>query len=234
MVAAPSGTSEPLPSSDVIGARTKAYRPGSGRNAGDLPNQPTLPLFPGESVLSTFSSDPKSMARIIRFNMMVMVVIFLAILVPIVLLTLSTGPFDPIILVVLFPVALIAGMAASSAWTAGRQKPTVAFVTNRRVLVDSYGREASSAAIGLEAIGNVQLDQSARAMRRVGVCWVYLLPMGTNAPLVGSGRYRHPAPGVVWMTAVPLTTGEALRSLVIQQAHDVQVKLGYPNPIASV
>ncbi len=182
-------------------------------------------------MLSRFSSDPKSVARVIRFNMLIVLLIFLIILVPLVYLVLSSGPVNPLIIVVFLPVFLLGGISLASAWSAGRRRPTVAFVTDRRVIVESFARQASSAAIGLETVGAVQLDQSARAMRRAGVCWLYILPMGTTVPLVGSGRYRQPAPGVVWMAAVPMSTAQALKSLVVQQAHDVQVRLGYPNPI---
>lgn len=213
----------------TVGAMT--LQGGRAKGGLGLPNQPSLPLFPGETVLARFNSNPAGMSKVLAFNALIVVGVFLAILLPLILFALlAIGSFDPVLLVAFFPVVLILLILGISARAAGRRAPTVVFVTDRRVIVDSLGRPANSAAIGLESLGDVQIDQSVRAARRVGIGWVYLLPMGTTTALVGRGRYRRAAPGVVWISAMPMDQAESLRSLVVAQARDLQARLGYPNP----
>jgi hypothetical protein len=80
----------------------------------------------------------------------------------------------------------------------------------------------------LENVGRVEVNVDSRAVRRAGVAWVYVLPMGTPKAIVGGGRARHVASGVLWVPAVPLDSANSLRSLVVSSARDVQGRLGYP------
>jgi hypothetical protein len=221
--------SAPAPAVAPSAAQVPRYQTGYPVVGPPLPPAPTLPLYPGETVLARYSSDPAGSARVIRLNMLIVLGIVLAIFLPFIAITL-TGPVTPAIGILFLPLILIGGVMGYGAYNASQRPPTVLFLTDRRAIVEHYGSNASSAAMGLETLGDVRADQNNWATRRAGVVWVYLLPMGTSQPMVGGGRNRHAAPGVVWVPAMPVAQAQELRERVLRQARELQVRLGYPTP----
>jgi len=153
------------------------------------------------------------------------------VVVPVLAVLLFTTSYNPVSLVVLFPLVLIGGMLLAASSSVARKPPIVLFVTDRRAIVENPTAEGSSATIGLENLGNVEINQSSRAARYAGVAWVYLLPTGATKALVGSGRGRRAAPGVIWIPAVPSAEAGRLQSLLVSSARELQARLGYPTTI---
>jgi hypothetical protein len=196
------------------------YRPSSSA----LP--PPLPLFTGEVVVAVFENSPEGQAKVVRFNGLIVIGIMAAIWAPFIVLLLLTAPFN---LIDLFLPAFLVFFVALTWWNFNRVKryrPAQIFVTDRRVIVQESGRDATAAAIGLENLGDVDINLSARAARRAGVAWVYFLPLGTTKAMVGRGRGRQAAPGVVWVPAVPTERAQQMRSLVLSRAGELQSRLG--------
>jgi len=150
-----------------------------------------------------------------------------AVILPFLLLTLLSGPVRLPVLIFLYPVLLILVMILITRRSIGRSGTTRAFVTDRRILVDQPSKETSSS-MALENVGRVEINVGGRAARRAGVAWVYVLPMGVAKAMVGGGRARHAAPGVLWIPAVPIDTANEFRNLVIMSAQNLQARLGYP------
>ena len=188
---------------------------------------PSIPLFPGENLLARFSSSPEAMARVIRYNSVVLLIVLPIVLVP-ALVVAFTGPFNPIEVLLFLPILLVGGMMLLASSAAGRRPPSVLFLTDRRVILQRTGAQGSTAAMGLENLGRVEVQGSSWGARRAGVAWVDLLPVGTTSALVGGGRSRHAAPGVLWLPAVPAATAEEIRDRITRQASAVQAAFGYP------
>lgn len=193
---------------------------------------PSVPLFPGEPILGRYVSSVAAQSRVARRGLYVVVGIVTVITVPFFFLILLTGPNvpNPLALIMLFPIVLILGTLGLGSRNRGPVRPTSVFLTDRRIIVERYAPQLSSAAMGLETLGDVRFDTNARAARNAGVCWVYLLPMGTTEPLVGGGRYRIPAPGVIWIPALPTAEAQDLRSRALAQAQQVRARMSAPMP----
>lgn len=189
---------------------------------------PTLPLFPGETVVSRFENSPAGQAKVARYNGSIIIVMMLAIFVPFMVLIVISGPVNFVILLYPALILFFVAMILMGSRRASRAAPTQVFLTDRRVIVQQSGPNASSAAIGLENLGNVEVNQTARASRSAGVAWVYFLPVGTPQAMVGAGRGRHAAPGVLWVPAVPVAQAQTMRDHVLARARGLQTQLGYP------
>jgi len=191
----------------------------------------SIPLLPGESVVARVESSPAGQAKVSRLGLLLVAGVLAVITVPFLVLGIFAGPFNPTILIVLFPLVLILGMGAVVNRNLSSRTPAVVQVTDRRVIVqNSSSREASSAAMGLENVGDVDVAKQTFASRRAGVTWVYFLPIGTPHALVGRGRGRHVAPGVLWVPAVPIDRAAELKEVVLSRARQLQSQLGYPAP----
>jgi len=214
--------SAPLPSA-IAPAPAAPSASWAGRDAG------TIPLLPGESVVARFESSPAAQAKVARLGLLLVAAVLAVVVVPFLLIGVFATSFNPSILIVLFPLILILVMGAVVNRNLSRQSPAVVQVTDRRVIVqNSSSREASAAAINLENLGDVEVAKQTFASRRAGVSWVYFLPIGTPHAIVGRGRGRHAAPGVVWVPAVPIDRATQLRELVLPRARQLQSQLGYP------
>lgn len=165
------------------------------------------------------------MARVQRSRMLGVFGVLGAVFVPLAALILFDGAPPTVLLVFLLPLLLVGGTMAVVGRRANRA-PSVAYVTNRRVIVETSGPAGTSASMGLETLGNVELQGSNWAARRAGVDWVYLMPAGTTEVFVGAGRGRSLAPGVLFLPAVPKADAEMLRDVVLRTARDVQSRLG--------
>ncbi len=199
--------------------------------ARNLPNQPSAPLFPGETIVARFNSYPPGVGQIRRLNMRLFFVGFAAFTAVAALgLYFVMGVFALVLLVLCgFWIAVFRMVGASGARKAERAPPTVAFVTDRRVIIDSPGPPPSSSSIELENLGDVTLYQGTSAARRAGVFWIYLVPVGTASALNGVGRYRTLSPGVVWIGSMKPEQAQALKSVALQQARNRRAALGFPN-----
>jgi hypothetical protein len=189
-----------------------------------------IPLYPGEAVVARFENSPEGQAKVVRFNGMVLVGIMAVIWVPFIIILAFQRPFDPVLLILPAFLLLFIGLSWSNVRRVRRYRPAQVFVTDRRVIVQESGRDATSAAIGLENLGNVEIKQSSRSARSAGVTWVYFLPLGTTKAMVGGGRHRHAAPGVVWVPAVPVASAQQLQTLVLTRARELQARLGFTFP----
>lgn len=220
--------SMPVPSVAPSPASGARFAPApAGAFGASLPPVPSLPLYPGESVIARYTSSPAGSARVIRLNMLVVLGVVLVVLLPLGLLGLFQAP-GPTAIILFLPLLLVGGMLGYASIVAGKRPPTVLFLTDRRAIVEHYGTNASSAGMGLENLGDVRADQNNWASRRAGVVWVYLLPLGTTRPLVGGGRNRHAAPGVIWVPAMPVAQAQELRDRLLRTARELQAKMGYP------
>lgn len=188
---------------------------------------PSLPLLPGETLLGRFASSTEGQKRVTSYNMYIVLIIMVGILLPFLLISLLARPASPLLLIFLYPPILIVGMMVYARHSIGKKGSTTVFVTDRRIIVDQPGAETSTS-MALENVGHVEVNVDARAARRAGVAWVYVLPMGAPKAIVGRGRARHAASGVLWVPAVPLDSANSLRNLVVSAAQDVQSRLGYP------
>lgn len=189
---------------------------------------PSLPLLPEESLVGRFSSSTEGETRVVSFNMYLLLAISLAVLFPFFVFSVLARPSNLVaLLAFLYPPLLFGGMLVYQRYSIRRKGPTTVFVTNRRIIVDQRGKETSTS-MALENVGHVEVNVDARAIRRAGVAWVYVMLMGTPKALVGGGRNRHAAPGVLWVPAVPLDSANSLRNLIVSSARDVQIQLGYP------
>lgn len=188
---------------------------------------PPMPLLSGETLVGRFASSVDGQKRVASFNMYVALAIVVAVIVPFFAVSILTKPATLVLLIFLYPPILIVGMLLYARYSIGRKGSTTVFVTNRRIIVDQRGKELSTS-MALENVGHVDVNVDAWAARHAGVAWVYVLPMGTPKALVGGGRSRHVAPGVLWVPAVPLDSANSLRNLVVSSAREVQIQLGYP------
>jgi hypothetical protein len=204
---------------------------GSSPKYPSVPSQPsTIPLFPGESGAARFENSPEGQAKVVRFNGLITIGLMAAIWGPFIVLFAFSGAFNPGILLLPARLLLFTGMIWRNVSKVKSYPPARVFVTDRRVIVQESGREATTASIGLENVGNVEVNQSTRAARSAGVAWVYFLPLGTTKAMVGGGRARHATPGVVWVPAVPVARAQEMRSVVLLRSRDLQTRLGYPTP----
>ena len=73
----------------------------------------------------------------------------------------------------------------------------------------------------LDNISDIQFE-AGRNAKSAGVTWVYILPIGANQAMIGSGRYRRAAPGVVWIPALPAAQAEEFKGYVLGQARSLQ------------
>jgi hypothetical protein len=199
-----------------------------------VPAVPSVPLIPGESVVGRFSSDPGADARVIRMNDLVAFAVLMGIFVPILVITavryhlgLNLGD-----LILVVPIVFVTGMILLHARKARRNAPTVAYVTDRRIIVERLTAEPTSAVYGLDNVGDVRVMQGARIGRRAGVAWVSLLPVGTTDPFIGSGENRRVAPGVVWIPALPLNRALQMREAVLRVVRDLRTRLGSTGPFS--
>jgi hypothetical protein len=201
--------SPPLP-----GAPTQ--RPGS-------PGQSTIPLLPGESVRESFQSDPKGMRSVMLRRSSIMFGIMAAIFTPFILLSIF-GPGSAsgrLIGIGLFASFLIVfGGLLFGIGLRGREAARI-LLTDRRILVENLGRVQSSESISLENVGDVEINTKGGALK-AGVAWVYILPMGTKSAIVGGGRARHVAAGVVYIPALPIPQADRLKNLVLSRARVLQ------------
>lgn len=182
--------------------------------------------MPGEGDVARVESSRKGQARVMRLNMLPMALIFLVILGPVAAFIVLSGGFTPALLVLVLPLLLVL-MLESTARGVERRAPASITVTDRRAIVYNP-RDDSSAAMGLENLGSVEILQGSFGARRAGVSWVYLLPTGTPTAIVGRGRARRAAPGVIWIPAVPNDQANALKSTLLARARDLRARLGYP------
>ncbi len=228
LASAPPTAPSPASRSATSARRTSAGPP----TPGDLPSTPTLPLFPGETIVVRFANSPAGQARVIRANGLIVVGLLAIFLIPFtIIIVTSGGQFNPILLIVFLPILLIGGMMGLGSNKVAHSRPRVVFLTDRRIIVERRDREASSAAIGLETLGDVQILQNSRGSRNSGVAWMYLLPTGTPQAMIGRGRARQAAPGVIWIPAVPMDVAQSMRTRILASARDLQIRLGYPTTI---
>lgn len=162
-----------------------------------------------------------------RLNLLPMFGVLAAILVPFTVLLALSGPIDPFVFVAFLPILLIVAILLPATVKLARAPPTVTTVTNRRILVENPAKDGASSTFTLENLGDVEVSQAGYATRRAGVAWVYLLPTGATRAIVGRGRARRAAPGVVWIPAMPLAAANALRDVAVAQARALQGQLGY-------
>ncbi len=197
------------------------------------PGPTSVPLFAEEVVISTVRSSPEGQARVVRFNLLIPFAMILVITVPfLVVLLLSGSPIQPGSLVLLFPVVMFGAMFVRAGRRRKTVRPTVAYLTSRRVIVERYRPEASSASMPLDNLGTVEVTSASAASRRAGMSWVYLLPLGTASAMFGRGRGRMAAPGVIWIPAVPTAQAEAFRSQVLAAAQQATARAGLVRPPA--
>jgi hypothetical protein len=195
---------------------------------GGTPPTPSLPLFPGEAIVANYSSDPVGQAKVLRFSALPALIILAVILVPFLVIDAVSVGFSPIDLVFLFPFVLIGVLLTYASYKVGRHRPTIVYLTDRRIIVERTDPNPSAVAMGLENLGDVDVDQSTRAVRRYGVAWVYLLPQGTTQALVGRGRARRAGPGVIWIPGMRISQAQEMRGTVLRRANELRSKLGYP------
>jgi hypothetical protein len=201
----------------------------------NLPATPTLPLFRDERVVARYGEDLDGLSRTNRGNMVTVLAVLVAVFIPFMAVFAFTGAGTGFVLIFAFPLLLVLGVMYAGS-RRGRSNRSVAFVTDRRIIVERYGAQAQSAAMGLETLGDVRVQQDSWSVRRAGVAWVYFLPMGTPNPIVGSGRYRSIAPGVLVLPASPRAEADSLRSLVLPMARQLQAEayaaptVPYPPP----
>lgn len=172
------------------------------------------------------TSDRAALAHVIRRRMYfitgLMVVIFVPFMVIIALpnsgnlltIALIEGLFGGMI-------AFFAGVGYMAVRRSARTPATVTTVTTRRVIVQHFGKDPAPSVIFLESVGRVELNQHATS-RRFGVAWLYVLPQGVPTVMVGAGKSRHVASGVLWVPAVPQREAEVLRDLITAEAQRVQ------------
>lgn len=214
------GPSLPQPATSPVSARAPF--------TGEAPGGPSIPLLPGETLLGRFASSTQGQKRVASYNSYILLGIMVGVLLPFAVLSLAAGSRSPVLLIFLYPPLLFVGGLLYSRYTVGKKGPTRVFVTDRRILVDQPGAGTSGSMV-LENVGHVEVSVESRAVRRAGVAWVYVLPTGTPKALVGKGRGRHAASGVLWIPAVPIDDANALRALVVTSAQAVQSRLGYPS-----
>jgi hypothetical protein len=130
-------------------------------------------------------------------------------------------PIGVILLPVLVPVALLGAMLLLTRRNLGSRLPSRVSVTDRRVIVENFGKGSLSTSARLDNLGDVKVE-AGRAARASGVAWVYFLPLGTTQAMIGSGRYRMAAPGVIWAPSMPLSQAEELQRFTLAQARAVQ------------
>lgn len=168
--------------------------------------------------------DLEGFRRTVRRNMSLMYGLMVAIFVPFMVLTtftassranlvLSLGLFGGLLL--FFGVFIVVLSRR------GRTTPTEVLLTNRRILVENFGKGESSASMPLDNLGDVSIESKGSA-KAAGVAWVYLLPIGATQAMVGAGRNRQAAPGVVWIPALRTDRAERLKSLALAQARALQ------------
>ncbi|HEV2429089.1 MAG TPA: hypothetical protein VGV64_04475 [Thermoplasmata archaeon] len=210
----------PLPTAQVPLAGSAPYRPSDPTWPMRLPS---MPLLPGESVQREYTMDLAGFRRVVRRNLLILPLIVIIVFVPfMVLIAVQGGPkaaFGLALFGVL--IALFAGMGFYFSLRVGKTAPTVVLVTNRRVLVENFGKDESSASMPLDNISDVVFE-AGRNAKSAGVTWVYLLPIGATSAMVGSGRYRRAAPGVVWIPAIREAEAQELKSYVLSQARALQ------------
>lgn len=167
--------------------------------------------------------DLAGFRRVVRRNLLILPLIVIIVFVPFMILIAVQGGPKAAFGLALFGVliALFAGMGFYFSRRVGKTAPTVVLVTNRRVLVENFGKDESSASMPLDNISDVVFE-AGRNAKSAGVTWVYLLPIGATSAMVGSGRYRRAAPGVVWIPAIREAEAQELKSYVLSQARALQ------------
>lgn len=206
-----------------------AVMPASG-SAVFPPTEPLPPvaLVPGEQVLRTFRSDRAAMLRVIRRNVGVMMGVMVAVIAPFTLLFMVGGTNLRAALIFVGVMggilALMAGAMAMGVRRAGRTPPARTTVTDRRILVEHFGKNATPTMMFLENVNRVELNQTSAA-RKAGAQWVYVLPLGTDKALIQAGKSRQVAPGVLWIPAMSSSDAEAFRDLVNSQSQAVRSRV---------
>lgn len=185
----------------------------------------SIPFLPGETVERTYSMDVQGFQRVIRRNLLIMPLIMLIVFVPFLILLVAQGGGNPGALlgagVLVVMIGGISGMVGWASRRASTRIPTMVVVTNRRVLVENFGTGESSASVPIDNIGDVTLE-GGRVAKAAGVAWVYILPIGATQAMVGAGRARRAAPGVVWVPALPIPQAEEFRNYVLGRARALQ------------
>lgn len=195
------------------------------------PGDPALhpvgfPLMPGETIVRQYAMDLTGMVRLRRRRFYFLIGIMLIVLLPFFFLTAFSGGSRGLGIAAFafgVPLVLILGVFGAAMLRAGPVQPSYATVTTRRVLVENLGRGESSASMPLDNVQDVQIETASQG-KSLGIVWVYLLPLGATAAMVGSGRYRRAAPGVVWIPALQRTQAEELKQLVMTQAQTIQAR----------
>ena len=190
-------------------------------------------MLPGEAILQAFRSDREALTAVVRRNTSIFLGIMVVIFVPFMILIalgpnrslLSILPFEAIFLVLIL---FFAGMMFRGIRQVSRRPTNVATVTNRRVIIQHFGKNPAPSIMFLESVGGVEVDQRSSAAKKRHVAWVYVLPQGVSSAMEGSGKNRHLAGGVLYLPAVPIGEAQQMRNLITSRAQAVQAAFAAP------
>lgn len=230
-VRAPGPTAGPYSPTTAPSPSRPAGPPVAGAPAAAIVPPSRLPLLPGETVLRQYATDVARMRSLRTRQLGIVVGVVLVLTVPLLALAILGGGGANVggLAIAFVPLVLIVGMLLAIMARARDVAPTYATVTNRRILVENLAGGASSASMPLDNLSDVVIAGGSAA-RGAGVAWVYLLPLGATTALVGGGRNRRAAPGVIWIPALPVAQAEELKRTVLPMARELQGRERAPPP----